>query len=243
MILTPDKYPNLPKWPAVFVTGERVTPEQAKDIIFRTDSSVRYPSTGYGVGGNDGEFRAACNNAFGWDLLETDDYPLQHRLIEAWREEMRCVSTDYVTINRLATSFIGGPYGWCHTDGTILQENQNYGKWPSVEDIVQDWKNLLAAFPYINVVCTLFSGESCEEHSIPVCSIVVRDGLVQVIEPDLGLHTQTRTTSDLGLQFISNLMRRDYNHERGWPPEWISEFGQLSTAVARRVSTEIKNES
>ena len=49
MELQENEHPSLPKWPASFVTGKTVTPEQAKDIIFRTDSSLAYPSE-YGFG-------------------------------------------------------------------------------------------------------------------------------------------------------------------------------------------------
>lgn len=65
--LTIDKYPGLPKWPGAFVTGKSVTPEQAKDIIFRTDPSVRHPSE-Y-MGGNDRLFRARCVKKFGWQPI------------------------------------------------------------------------------------------------------------------------------------------------------------------------------
>jgi hypothetical protein len=71
MILTPEQYPNLPKWPAAFMTGKQVTPEQAKNIIFRTDLTVVRPSE-YGFG-NDKQFANMCIDTFGWrPLIDAD---------------------------------------------------------------------------------------------------------------------------------------------------------------------------
>lgn len=63
-VLTVEQYPGLPKWPEAYVTGTAVTPEQAKEIIFRTDRPVTYISD-YGFG-NDRPFRERCVEAFGW---------------------------------------------------------------------------------------------------------------------------------------------------------------------------------
>lgn len=138
-ILTPEQYPGLPKWPGAFVTGTTVTPEQAKDILFRTDTSVRYPSE-Y-MGGNDHRFRERCIVQFGWkplidaegkwfELHKIEDKAQKEAAIEAlcpkrsgfdnlwdlrhaWQAEMQMVETEYVSNSYLSTAYIGGPHGWC----------------------------------------------------------------------------------------------------------------------------------
>lgn len=264
--LTQDQWPGLPKWPGVFVTGKSVTPDQAKDIIFRTDTSIHRPSE-Y-MGGNDHRFRAHCARVFGWqpyldlqklyfdafhdkeaggverrqkifDKLEANGFPNIWSVGEAWAEEMGIVCTEYVYNSWLSSSYIGGPTGWVSPKGEVSVEGHNYGKWPSVEDIVEEWKRLQAAFPYIDLVCTLHSGEACEDDARPVCTIVVRDGAVKVCEPDLSLHDREapEKTSILDdLTFIQNLTSGNYNHEHGWPPAWVGEFGEKSTAAMKKVA-------
>ena len=73
MILTEAEYPGLPKWPGVFITGKSVTPEQAKEIIFRTDTNVQHGPSDY-LSGNDRAFEARIKREFGWlPLIERQD--------------------------------------------------------------------------------------------------------------------------------------------------------------------------
>ena len=46
---------ELPKWPQCIITGERVTLEQADEIIRRTDTFLTF-----GFGGNDNRFDEAA---------------------------------------------------------------------------------------------------------------------------------------------------------------------------------------
>lgn len=251
MLLEKDQWPGLPKWPMAFITGKDVTPEQAKEIIFRTDRAIAYPSA-YGMG-NDDRFRARVQNLFGWtemvELQETfhkmgeserEAFRAKYNvdspwdLSSRWSEGMGMISTQYVTNDWFSTAYIGGPHGWCSPEGKIHSDGHNYGKWPSVEEIVNDWKNLVAAFPYLDLVCTMYSGEQCEEHSEPVCSIVVKDGKVEVHAPDLSLHTcaPSMGENDVMDRFMS-ILSGDYSSERGWPEPWIQEFAERSKSVVK----------
>lgn len=259
MILSPDQYPTLPKWPNAFVTGKSVTPDQAKNIIFRTDMSCTYPSS-YGFG-NDRNFEAMCVQLFGWDkLIEFeqqwfDKTPEQRTAwladgptrispydIECeWADLMEVVPTQYTDNNWLASCYVGGPHGWCNPDGKIHSDGHNYGKWPTVEEIVADWTALVIAFPYLDLVCTLFSGEQCEDHSVPVCSVVVKNGMVEVHAPNLTLHEYGPTfdyDNAIDIAMAANLRNflHSYDHEHGWSQEWIDEYGAKSIQAMREVA-------
>lgn len=278
-ILEAHKFPGLPKWPSVYITGKSVTPEQAKDIIFRTEQSVQSGPTDY-FGGNDRAFQARLQKDFGWDTFaKLQDYIWSDRtkskaelaivslfnemdknttcsvnsqlniVRDAWMSEMQIVETEYVYNNYLSTAYIGGPCGWMNLDGTILFEGHNYGKWPNVSDIQQDWAKLVCAFPYLDLVCTLFSGESCEDNTHPVVTFVVRDGLVHVCEPDRSLHS-AREVPEVSREVrdaqetarFRKALSDSYKHEHGWPEDWIVEFSAKSRAALRKAAPRFMQE-
>lgn len=241
---------DLPKWPATFITGESVTLEQAKDILFRTDGSLSAISL-YGFG-NDRKFRDLCQDAFGWKPIiemqesKSDDPEIRGRgweLSSLWAEKMGHVHTEYIYNRFLATSYIYGPTGWCNPDGRIHFEGHNIGKYPSIDEVAREWDRLLTAFPYINLVCTLFSGEHCEEGAEPLVTFVVRNGVVSVIPPDLSLHSvqpkpPVEEDDDNLVKILTASIHGDYSFERGWPDDWVMEFAEKSKAAVDAVIKE-----
>ena len=242
------------------MTGAPVTVDQAKEIIFRTDRSIRSPSS-WNIGGNDKQFRNKLVFKFGWNLFEElhelDDARRKKCLAEPqmelelvahlnawelqneWSARMGMISTEYVYNSFLSTAYIGGPAGWCNPDGRVQFENHNYGKWPSVEEILKDWQALATAFPFIDLVNTLYDNEHCESNAIPVCSIVVKDGTASVHEPDETLHERMPNMNfDLHLDNLAGIMHGNYSFERGWPTEWIEEFSIRSQKITDQIFSE-----
>jgi hypothetical protein len=238
-----------------FVTGKSVTPEQAKDILFRTDSNFHMPSP-YGFGNNH-RFKEYCFKIFGWQKLfdEQDswyrltDGQRQEKLaagksvsdtygvLEDWCKEMGIVKTQYVNNSWLSSAYIGGPHGWCSPEGDIFSDGHNYGKWPSVEEIENDWIELAKAFPYIDLACTMFSGEQCEENIVPVVTMLVKNGTVAVYEADLSVHHKQPTFG--GEDRIETMLQRllsGSTSEQGWPMPWVLEFGEKSTAAMKKIA-------
>lgn len=171
---------GLPKWPQMLVRGARVAPEQALEIIRRTDS---FFSDGFG--GNDREWETLVRRIVGMPD-EPDgmaDWRAYADAREAWRARWGCIDTEYVSNGWISNAFIFGPSGWCHPDGTI-SFTFNVGKWPSVESIYDDWKKLAEAFPFLTVAVTLMDGEHCDEGIRPVVSMRVDGGKVRLCEPD-----------------------------------------------------------
>ena len=102
---------------------------------------------------------------------------------EEWREAWGIVPSGYITNAWISCSFIGGPHGWCHPDGTIEYTN-NVGKWPSVDEIYNEWYTVAQAFPFLELEVTLMSEEEGCGGS-PVVSYLARDGRVEVVDPDI----------------------------------------------------------
>lgn len=169
---------GLPKWPQMRVKGKKITPEQAMEIIRRTDTFFHYH------GGNAHDFNKRAMDILGLVDPHKIDGTYEDRLAayeenEEWRARWGCIDTEYVTNGWISNCFIYGPSGWCHPDGTI-EFVHNVGKWPSPEDIFRDWAKLVEAFPFIEADIVLMSGESCESDTIPVVGFRIRNGVIEV---------------------------------------------------------------
>jgi hypothetical protein len=179
---------GLPKWPQMLVSGTPIKPEQALEIIRRTDEFFRHPS------GNDQYFVDTWRKKFGmpaelpysraskmpdkewWALIDK-----QRKEMAAWQKEWGVMDDpQYVTNTWLSSCYIGGPYGWCWPDGTILFR-ENVGKWPSVEDVLADWSDIAKTFPFLELGVDLRSAENCEENE-SVVGFLVKGGAVEVVD-------------------------------------------------------------
>ena len=169
------------KWPAMIVKGDNVTTEQAAEILMRTDYHLPF----FEGTGNDERFGKEIQDLFGVNSISwTEDYESTCEKLAKAREKFRKIELSYLHNDRIISSWIGGPKGWCNWDGTIGSRNYNIGKWPSVEDVAEDWNAIAEAFPFLNLQCQLFDGETCEEHSAPILIFTVKDGNVVVEDSD-----------------------------------------------------------
>jgi hypothetical protein len=240
---------GLPKWPQHYVTGNPVTVDQAKEIIRRTDS---FFVSGYG--GNNHAYDGWVRKHLGmaprlWDRpsrsFPKDDAPQaekdadlaarraenaeDRRLRELFEKRWHLLQTAYVRNSWVSSSFVGGPYGWCHPDGQIGFVD-NIGKWPTIESVLNDWKLLAEAFPFIDIGATLYDGESCEDGTRPVVSIVVRDSKVTLVDPaETNVHVRharayRRDGRTEGTEAQVLALVHDARRKQGLPDEWILEW-------------------
>lgn len=186
---------GLPKWPAIVVKGKPVTEDQAKEIIIRTDS--------FYFGCNDREWEAEINSMiYGIDagnarnINELDDYlRKKHNIDEKdWTAYYTAKDSyskkygvledlNYLHNSRIASSWIGGPHGWCSWNGRIGCSNYNIGKWPSVEDVYNEWVIIAEAFPFLDLKCQLMNCEAGEnEEPKPVVEYEIKNGKVKLYE-------------------------------------------------------------
>jgi hypothetical protein len=190
-------YPDLPKWPALVVVGEPVTPEQAQEIIIRTDSLY--------FSSNDRRFEEDLYKTLG---VTFKDYSPDWHELDDRRKEYQVLDIDYLQNHRIVSSWIGGPHGWCFWNGRIGTHNYNIGKWPSVEEVEKEWKMIARAFPYLQLQAQLFDGEVGEEQTSPIVTFTIERGKVKV-------DTQYRHRIDLPTDDFSPLLIFAPGAERG----------------------------
>lgn len=220
----------LPKWPQMIVTGTSVSEEQAMEIIRRTDTFIRYRF------GNNHEFVEAAKKVLRLPEIPESNGPAQGRDIEAWHaawedyekkeaeymEKWQYIETEYVKNSWISSTFIGGPHGWCHPDGTI-KWTDNIGKWPEVKEVYNEWKVIAEAFPYLELEVSLMDGESCEYRNRPVISFLIREWKVNIVDPEeRDLHKEFgRDSSHEEPSIFAIIDRINNNYENAIPLETL----------------------
>ena len=134
------------KWPAMLITGEKVTEKQAMDIIIRTDEAVVNPNM----------YTFGNNQDFGkqWAKLIDVRYDYDESVYSR-SECINFVSLEYLYNNLLGSCWVGGSTSWIWEDGSIFRFS-NIGKWPSTEKVFDELKQIAQAFPYLKLKVTLF---------------------------------------------------------------------------------------
>lgn len=189
---------SLPKWPALTVVGEKVTPEQAMQIIIRTNGGVWFSS-------NDKEFTRDLYKALG---VETDEsgHPRDYTALDAVEERYQIISPlEYLCNQQIVSAFIGGPHGWCNWNGDIFCNSYNIGKWPDAEVVLNEWAKIAEAFPFLSLKSQLFSGEVGDPDSVvvPVVEFQVSHGEVTAFLPE---GTLVPTVSNISVSAVSSLI-------------------------------------
>jgi len=169
---------DLTKWPRLIVVGQKVTEEQANEILIRTNAWQW-------IGGNDPAWEAQVREI---TQAPSEDWygegPEKVRAGWARQQEfyksLRMIELEYLNNSRIYSSWIGGPHGWCDWDGTIGCSNYNIGKWPDVDQVRDEWKLIAAAFPFLCLTAQLVPNEG--ESPEAVVTFTVANGGVHVSE-------------------------------------------------------------
>lgn len=164
---------DLTKWPRLLVTGNPVTKEQANEILIRTQCWVPF------------------TNDMAWeqelaDILAAHNGPTRSRSwgwdgIREWKTRIQALNLGYLHNDHIASAWWGGPHGWCDWNGTIGCTTWNIGKWPTVEEVTDDWQNIAAAWPFLHLRAQLVPDEG--DAGAPAVEWLVADGRVETI-PD-----------------------------------------------------------
>ena len=184
---------SLPKWPAIVVKGDKISPELAAEIIIKTDTSL--PNFEYAS--NNHEFEKELNDIFGVPYkiqLDHKDYQSHFEKMNNLRKKLNVLPLYYLNNDRILSSYIGGPSGWCNWNGEIFINNINIGKWPDVQDVAEDWALISKTFPELNLRCQLYNGEHCEDNVKPIVEFIVANEHVDV---DI-VNEKTKPLSELG---------------------------------------------
>lgn len=147
------------KWPRLLVVGQPITEEQADEILIRTSNLDFF------------------SNDKAWERIVADELvevgaPREpadgalseerirwYREFDAWKRSVGVLNLHYLGNSRIASAWIGGPHGWCDWSGVIGCNTYNIGKWPSTEEVDEDWAAIAAAFPYLDLTAQLLEEE------------------------------------------------------------------------------------
>lgn len=235
------------KWPQMLTTGKDVTTDQAFEIIRRTDEFITNPDGGFG---NNREFVAMARRAMGmqayldlekeWLKKNPIDYEGKpnHYWWDGWAMRdiiagcLGHIKTEYVHNTWASSAYIGGPYGWCHPNGKI-KYTDNIGKYPSLEEVILEWEDMLEAFPFIEVAVSIFPNE--EGYSDEASSnFLVGQGKIVYLESSQGLHvTNELPEMDTVQKFFTNI--RDPLREAGLPVEFMVHCGELQSPTVNKL--------
>lgn len=164
------------KWPMMAVRGKKVTVEQAKDIIRCVDNFFD-PTDGFC--GNDRDFEDALRKelnlkkAPGWGEEKQDESYAEYR-----QRVENCSSyifMEHFNTRWISSCFVGGPYGWIHVDGEIYFED-NIGKWPTWEEIIDDLAILADRFPYLDMEVFVTCKEGGDDDNYFIGGIALKNG-------------------------------------------------------------------
>lgn len=142
--------PDLTKWPRLLVAGSPVTPEQADEILVRTANL-------YLLDVNDKAWAHLVYAAFGLDPGKYANATTES--IQAVTAELDVLPLTWLYTSRIASSWIGGPHGWCDWDGRIGTSTYNIGKNPDRESLLADWVMIANAFPFLDLTAQLLADE------------------------------------------------------------------------------------
>lgn len=167
---------GLPKWPQCVINGDKITEDQALEIIRRTDDFF------FGFDGNNTKFNEMaeriCKRPNYHDF--EDDWNKYAKAKDEFEKNWGLVETNYINNDWISCCWVGGYHGWCHPDGTIAFCN-NIGKWPEVEEVYEDLCTLGRHFLFLNLTCTLMNGEEdyCDKSLV---SMRLSNGVVEIID-------------------------------------------------------------
>ncbi len=210
----------LPKWPTLIVVGKPVSKEQAQEILIRTGSVY--------FGCNDRAWEAQVAEAIGLAPDKSESNWVSYSWYNANMEPYGVFDLEYLTNERVASCWIGGPKGWCDWNGNIGCNTYNIGKWPNYEEVLREWTLIAETFPFLDLECQLLDGESCEDNATPLVQFSIANGKVASFVPVKKL----METSDIVESTISNRFTNPYA-ERGCT---IEQFKDALEVTRKAVS-------
>lgn len=175
--------------PQIIITGSKITFEQANNIIFCTDKFFDSFLEIYGHAGNKlfiDAFKFTTNLNIIYDmklsfneLFEFDNF--MHNKIKFINTE--CIANDFID-----SSYIQGAHGWCNPDGTIYSTYNSRMKYPSINDIISDFKKIIKKFPFLNMNVTVMEYSDINDNNIPNYNLYINNGRIHKLEPNLSVH-------------------------------------------------------
>lgn len=236
-----DAY-SLPKWPQMLVWGDAIRPEQAQDIILRTDEFLTNVSP-YSFG-NNRDWCLATQATLGFSDYFSPEYDphFQSELTARLRAAVGFLETEYL-VNHWANSLHAhGVSGWSHPDGTVWFSG-NIGRYPTAEEVAEEWARTAAAFPFLSLTVTLMSQSQYEDDRHPVFSLRVKAGGVTLLDtpvmPDSGPGTPPPLL--LPRQLAAEIMR-DPGRGCAIPDDWLPLYAERLKPLLAALGEQLRRE-
>lgn len=160
------------------------------------------------------------------ELCDSED--AYYRAFEDFNLKVGRIETEYVENSWFSCSFVDGPHGWMHPDGTIGFAD-NVGKWPSVESIYEEWEKIGNAFPQLDLKVTIMSEESCASYASPLVTMELKNSKIRITEN----HIDDSVVIDRGSKPGSNIL--DMLHSFGRLDDSRENFYSLKYIANRFV--------
>ena len=213
-----DKAHEYCKWPQCIISGDKVTEEQALDIIKRTDDFYVYP-----IGNNRVFIKMAIEalkipqetpikntdtaeeirKKFETDTKNKEEYFKKNKIITQ--------DISYIKNSYISSSFIFGYCGWVHIDGTIGY-SFNIGKWPTAEEIVNDLFLLGENFPYLKMFVTIMDNEngyatkSLDTYVLDHGQVYLLEKPIPIKELDLTIGQEYAGENELDIDIVTRIL-------------------------------------
>jgi hypothetical protein len=143
----------LPKWTGMICIGDPVTPEQALEVIIRTD---RYNF--YNEYYKDVQLLNVVKKAYVRCLPIEDQISDQMLDYEKFNHMFGVLPLNYLNNHMLYHST--GLHGWMKKNGIVKTSSYNIGKRPTKQDLIEEVQIILKAFPFIkNIHFQFLNGE------------------------------------------------------------------------------------
>jgi hypothetical protein len=227
---------DLGKWPRLYVSGQKVAPEQADLILIRTADVM-------GLVVNDETWGRMVYRTLGVPV-DGGGYP-SYEEREAAEKRFGMLGLAYLGNERIATCHADGPNGWCDWDGSIAcADGGLHSKWPTVDGLFSEWNRIARAFPFLRLTAQVTTAEWGDDGTTrtPLYQWEVADGVARMVEVGPLLHPIPPESSTWETKMENYLTRRDAVRRRGWGfephrnaifPERGVTWERLKTAVER----------
>lgn len=156
------------KWPRLIVVGEKISRDQAAEIIVRT--------TQWPLSSNNQDADKIFNN------LIASEKEFKKGLFF-----INPLDLSHLHNQRITTCYEGGPKGWVDWEGNIFTNNYNIGKWPSVKEVTQDWEIIAKEFPFLKLKSQVLEStdeDSEDEKLTPTAEWILENGKVITQMPE-----------------------------------------------------------
>ncbi len=212
----------------MIVRGKNVTVSQAREVLRRTDdifngSYILSPSFSREVA----DRLRFCKIQRMWMLLEEKTWlpgemGREFGVLKDWHNAWGFVETRYVRNYCLGQAY---PHAWISTDGSVYS-NGNIGKYPSGQEVFEDWQKIADAFPFLELTATLCNNEN--DDLKPVVTFLVSGGSVECVEPHPLPAFPQYSHEEPTKENAEETMNRERLMESTFPDGWLEEWEQIA---------------